>query len=145
MSWQEYKAEWERKLKGITFKAFCKQYDIEMVSYDGLEVEEGEIKKKEAITNNSYKMKKEYSLVFNDYVKDFEKKKKSIRLQTIYCGNGFVRVLEEKEGCYLLNIDNEYVLHCRETGESCSLGGIREYSYASVPWEKLSKFSCIAS
>ena len=145
MSWKDYQYEWGMKLKGTTFKKFCEMFDIRMDKYNDYEIDDSEAVKKEAITSNDYKLDAAYSLVLNENVKDFAKKKRSIKLQTLYCEKGFVRVLEERDGCYMLNVNNKYVLHCLDTGESYLVCNVSDYKHTPIPWEKLSKFSCVAS
>ena len=146
MSFSEYNDKLSRKLSGTTFLQFCKANDIKSYKYtDDFHIAEEEASRKDVIDNTSkqsiYKLGRAEKMAITSLVKDYNKKKRSVRLIQIQVGNNLVRFLEVKENSFLLNIEGDYVLYSLDTDEAIKIATVYDYNYKQIPWGKLSCFS----
>lgn len=139
---EQYNTALTMKTKGTTFKDFCEKYKIEMVKYEGFEIEENEASKKSVIeetkkaVNATSALGKAEKLVLTDLLKY----KKLHRFANISVGDKIMRVLERRdEDKFLLNIDGEYILYNKTLDASCNVCSVFDWGdkIKEVPWEKI--------
>ena len=147
MTWKKYCDEYQRF--HTTFKEFCKAYNIQQYKFDGsFDISDNELKRKPTADVNvasKYKMDRHLSSAIDQCVEELNKKKRKIKLVQFSYGKNLVRFLEERDGCFMLNIDGDYIMYSSSENESIKIGTVYDYckNYDHVPWEKLSKFSTV--
>lgn len=138
----EYNRLYSLKEKGVTFKDFCAKKGIEMVKYDGFQIEDTEAAKKAVIeqtgkaSNNVSAFGKAEKAVLTELLKY----NKLHRLQNIGVGDTIMRVMENKDNNrFLLNVNNDYILYNRELDSSYFVCKVLDYKPGETkfPWEKI--------
>lgn len=138
----DYNRMYSLKPKGTTFKDFCEKNNIEMVKFDGFEIEESEACKKAVIeeskkaSNNVSAFGKAEKAVLSDLLRY----NKLHRLQTYGVGDTVMRVMENKDdNRFLLNVNNDYILYNKELDTSYFVCNIFDYKPGETifPWEKI--------
>lgn len=141
----EYNRRYSLKAKGVTFKDFCKANNIEMVKFDGFEIEENEAAKK-TIVEESKASAKSVTSAFGKAEKmvltELLKYNKLQRLATIGVGDNVMRVMENKDNDgnrFLLNVNGDYILYNRELDSSYFVCKVYDYKAGETefPWEKI--------
>jgi len=148
MTYQEFLDGYNKKLKGVTFTAYCKQNNVKSYKYtEPFEIEENEFSRKMVAVENSknvYALQNFEKTAITEHIKFLRKKKKNVRLSPIFLiGNKKVFFLEEREDNFLVNMDGDYVMFSLETDEWIKISTVYDFKekYDHVPWEKLSVFA----
>lgn len=146
MTYSEYNELYGRKLSSTTFVQFCKANNIKSYKYtDDFHIEDEEVSRKDVAIENSskqaYKLDKAEKMAIAALVKDYEKKKKIIRLVQFQVGKSLIRFLEVRGHNFLLNIEGDYVLYSMDTDEAAKICTVYDYNYPQIPWGKLSCFA----
>ena len=138
----EYNRRYSLKAKGVTFKDFCKANKIEMVKFDGFEIEETEAAKK-AIVEESKSAKNNVS-AFGKTEKavltELLKYNKLQKYANIGVGDTVMRVMENKDNNrFLINVNGDYVLWNKELDSSVFVCNVLDYKSGETvfPWEKI--------
>lgn len=139
MSYDEYLDKWDSKFKGVTFKEFCKVWEINSYKYtDSFEITEDELKRKNTVSSSSsYKLDYRVKRTIETEITNRKKRRKRVRFLQFESGSKTIRVIEENGNNYLLNIDNDYVLFSLDTKDCIKLCSVFEYNEEKIPWEKL--------
>lgn len=141
----EYNRMYSLKAKGTTFKDFCKANKIEMVKFDGFEIEESEVAKK-AIVEETKASAKNVTSAFGKAEKmvltELLKYNKLQMMATIGVGDNIMRVLENKDNDknrFLININGDYILYNKELDSSYFVCKVYDYKIGETkfPWEKI--------
>lgn len=147
-TYQEFTEGFNRKPKGVTFVAYCKQNNVKSYSYsEGFEIDEGEVGRKiVAVENskNSYEIEKFEKGFIIERISSLRKKKQSVRLSPMFnIGSKRVFFLEENGNNFLANIDDNYILFSLETDEWIKISTVHDFKekFDHIPWEKLSTFA----
>lgn len=138
----EYNRMYSLKQKGVTFKDFCAKNSIEMVKYDGFEINETEAAKKAVVeeTSKTSNNVSAFGRAEKAVLTELLKYNKLHRLQTIGVGDTTMRVMENKDNNrFLLNVNNDYILYNRELDSSYFVCNIYDYKPGETkfPWEKI--------
>lgn len=147
MGYSDFLERFNSRPKGITFTAFCKAYDIKSYTYsEKFEIEDGEVRRRVVANENAkenYKLESWERADIISMVKYFETKGRSLRLFQFESRGKTIRFLEQKEKCFMLNINDDYVLLSLDTDECIKISTVYDYreKYSQVPWEKLSVFA----
>lgn len=148
MTYQEFLDKFSKKLKTVTFTAFCKQNDVKSYKYtEPFEIEENEFNRKAVAVENGkniYKLENYEKSAIIDRITTLRKKRINVRLSpVIMVGNKRVFFLEENGDNFLMNIDCDYVLFSLETDEWIKISTVYDFrdNFDHIPWEKLSKFA----
>lgn len=148
MTFAEYKEKWDSRLKGTTFLNFCKIYEIKQYKYtEPFEIGEGEIGRKKVAENNSkdeYKISKQDKAQLLEAIRYLKKKNGKVRLSSQLALYNIKRVyfLEERDDCYLANMDGDYIMFSISTDEWIKISTAYDFldKYDHIPWELLSCF-----
>ena len=139
---EDYNKALALKIKGTTFKEFCEKNKIEMVKYDGYEIEESEAAKKTVVedskkaANATSALGRAEKMVLTELLKY----KKLHMFANISVGDKIMRVLEQKdEDKFLLNVDNNYILYNSSLDAAYNLCSVFDWGkeIKTVPWEKV--------
>ena len=141
---EEYNRRYSLKAKGVTFKDFCKANNIEMVKFDGFEIEETEAAKKAIVEesksakNNVSAFGKAEKMVLTELLK-YNKLQK---YANIGVGDTVMRVMENKDNDrnrFLINVNNDYILWNKELDSSVFVCHLLDYKPGETifPWEKI--------
>jgi hypothetical protein len=143
MTLDEYNRRYSLKAKGVTFKDFCKANNIEMVKFDGFEIEENEAAKK-AIVEESKTSAKNVTSAFGKAEKavltELLKYNKIQKWANISVGDNIMRVMENKDNNrFLLNVNNDYILWNKELDSSYFVCHLLDYKSGEtqIPWDKI--------
>lgn len=142
ISIEQYNKMWEARKKGETFKSFCEKNQFEMVKY-GLpyQIDETEIAKKDTV--EVVKREAPTSLFGESEKAVLEallKAKKIHRFANISVGNSTImRVMDQKDNIFLLNVDNNYILYNKDTDTSYVVCSVYDYGekVTEIPWDKV--------
>lgn len=145
-TYQEFVDSYNKRLKGTTFTAFCKQNKISSYKYtDSFEIEENEFSRKAVAVENSknvYDLDRYEKAAIIERIEYLRKKKKQIVLSSVFnFNNKKFFFLKEKEGCYFMNINGDYILCSLETDEWIKISTVYDYKEKQIPWERLSVFA----
>lgn len=148
MSFSEYKDMWDKRLKGTTFTKFCEAFDIKQYKYsDPFEIELSETGRKiiaETNTKSEYKISRQDKTELIEYINHWKKKKGTLKFtpQTALSTIKKVYFLEEKDDCYLADMEGDYIMFSLETDEWIKISTVYDFleKYDHVPWELLSCF-----
>lgn len=147
-SYQKFLEGFEKKPKGTTFLAFCKQNNVKSYKYtEAFEIEENEFNRKAITVENSkniYEISQCEKSALKEYIAFLRKKKRPVRLSPLFeYGKRTFYFLEENGNSFLVNINGEYVLFSLETNEWIKISTVYDFSdkFDHVPWEKLSEFA----
>jgi len=142
MTLENYNAAFNCKPKTETFKDFCKRHNIEMVKFDGFEIEEKEASKKTVIeeskkaANTKSALGKAEKMVLAEMLK-YNK----VRMYaTIGVGDTTMRIMERKDDDkFLINVNNDYILYNKDLDISCFACRVFDYvpGETKFPWEKI--------
>lgn len=140
----EYNRRYSLKAKGVTFKDFCKANNVEMVKFDGFEIEEKEAAKKSIVEES--KSAKNTISAFGKAEKmvltELLKYNKLQKYATIGVGDTIMRVMENKDddrNRFLINVNNDYILWNKELDSSVFVCHLLDYKPGETvfPWEKI--------
>lgn len=142
ITYPQFEERYSNRPAKQTFKDFCSQNGFKMLTYDGFEISEDEVKRKEsapAKQKKSVVIGKAERLVIQKVLADFAKKKKDVRLLSFDVGKRTMRILCGKGPNLLLNIDGKYYLYNTETEKTAELGLVYDVSFSesTVPWEQV--------
>jgi hypothetical protein len=143
MTLEEYNRRYSLKVKGVTFKDFCKTNNIEMVKFDNFEIEESEAAKKTVVeeTKSSAKnVPSAFGKAEKMVLTELLKYNKIQRLANIGVGDNIIRVMENKDNNrFLLNVNNDYILWNKELDSSYFVCHLLDYKpgETTFPWEKI--------
>ena len=147
-TYQEFVEGFNKRLKNVTFTAYCKQHNIKSYKYvEPFEIEENEFNRKAVAVENSkntYELDKHEKAGIVDYINFLRKKKRSVRLSSLLTiGNKKIFFLEEKNDCFLVNINDDYIMFSLETDEWIKISTVYDFKekFDHIPWEKLSVFA----
>lgn len=148
MSFAEYKDKWDNRLRGTTFLKFCEINEISQYKYsDAFDIEENEFNRKELAETNAkieYKINKADKAEIIEWISLQKKKRGRVVLSPQISVSSIKSVffLEEKDDCYLVNMDHDYVLCSPLTDEWIKISTVYDFrtKYDHVPWELLSCF-----
>jgi hypothetical protein len=141
---EEYNRRYSLKAKGVTFKDFCKANNIEMVKFDGFEIEEKEAAKKSIVEES--KSAKNTISAFGKAEKmvltELLKYNKLQKYANIGVGDTIMRVMENKDddrNRFLINVNNDYILWNKELDSSVFVCHLLDYKPGETvfPWEKI--------
>ena len=148
MTYQEFLDGYNKKLKSVTFTAYCKQNDVKSHKYtEPFEIEENEFSRKiVAVENNKnvYALQNFEKSAIVEHIKFLRKKGKRIILSPIFSiGNKTLFFLEEKGDNFLVNINGDYVMFSLETDEWIKISTVYDFKekFDHIPWERLSVFA----
>ena len=148
ITYQEFLESYNKRLKGTTFTAYCKQNDIKSYSYsENFEIEENEFSRKMLAvenTKNTYELERYEKAAIIEHISYLRKKKIKVSLSPIFdLDKKCVFFLEEKENSFLANIEGDYVLFSLDTDEWIKISTVFDFKekFDHVPWEKLSVFA----
>ena len=143
LTMEEYTFALNSKVKGTTFKDFCKSHNIEMLHYtDNFEIEDTEAAKKTVVEAAKVSAKSESLLDRAEkmVLTDLIKKKKLRTLQNISVGNKVMRVMENRDNDkLLLNLDSNYILYNRSLDATYKVCSVYDWGdkVNEIPWEKI--------
>jgi len=141
---EEYNRRYSLKAKGVTFKDFCKANNVEMVKFDGFEIEEKEAAKKSIVEES--KSAKNTISAFGKAEKmvltELLKYNKLQKYANIGVGDTIMRVMENKDddrNRFLINVNNDYILWNKELDSSVFVCHLLDYKPGETvfPWEKI--------
>lgn len=142
-TYDEYLEKWDCKSKGVTFKEFCKVWEVGSYKYSSdFQITEEEVSRKEkcvANAANAYKVDYKVKRALSTQINAFRKAKKKLRFLQVDVGKDTVRIIEENGDNFFLNINNDYVLYSHNTGEYVKVSSVFDYNEKEIPWGRLSQ------
>lgn len=140
--YQEFVEEYARRPKGTTFTAYCKRSGIRMCKYsDEFEIDESESGRRKVAEQNqksSYRLETYEKKAITDRIAQL--KGKVVLSPLFLAGRKRVFFLSEKEGSYLANIDDDYILFSPQQDEWIKIATVYDFKekFDHTPWERLS-------
>lgn len=141
-TYQEFVEAYSKRLKGTTFTAYCKQNGIRTCKYsEEFEIDEAESSRRTIAEQNqklSYRIEAYEKKAITDRIAQL---KGNVVLSPLFlAGKKLVFFLSEKDGSYLANIDNDYVLFSPQYNEWIKIATVDDFKekFDHIPWEQLS-------